>query len=247
MRLSVSTSTNGHSGAACQTSLTGTRVPRPAWKGLRCEQLNLQPTPPGSGYRGVDNGHNTSSWGGAVLPGPDGKYHMWAAEITEHCGISAWVQNSRVVRATSDHIGGPYERTQVVWEVFAHEPEVVPGPNGEYVMYFTANPRSTHGFCNCCRDNTGPCDGSTGPGDCPGGTDEGHSYMSHTVDPVNGNWSDPVQIFKDYDGAIRTSELLLLYLTAPAAVSNLACLNSDQLRVSEFTRRRHQLRARDSA
>ena len=34
---------------------------------------------------------------------------------------------------------------QVVWEVFAHEPEVVPAPGGEYVMYYTANPRSEHG------------------------------------------------------------------------------------------------------
>lgn len=174
---------------------------RPAWKGLRCELLNLKPTPPGSGYRGVDDGHNTSSWGGAVLPGPDGKYHMWAAEITEHCGIGAWVKNSRIIRATSDSISGPYTRTQVVWEVFAHEPDVVPGPDGEYIMYFTANPRSEHGWCDCCRAGEGPCDGSTGSSDCPGGSPgEGASYMSHTKDPVNGNWSEPVQIFKDYMG-----------------------------------------------
>jgi hypothetical protein len=49
---------------------------RPAWKGRRCETLALQPATKGAGYRGVDNGHNTSSWGGAVLPGPDGKWHM---------------------------------------------------------------------------------------------------------------------------------------------------------------------------
>jgi hypothetical protein len=70
---------------------------------------------------------------------------------------------------------------QVVWEVFAHEPEVVPGPDGEYVMYFTANPRSARGDCKCCRDGEGPCDGSTGPGDCPSSRpSEGASYMSHT-------------------------------------------------------------------
>ena len=97
---------------------------------------------------------------------------MWAAEMTEHCGIGAWVQNSRVIRATADSPGGSYTRTQVVWEVFAHEPEVVPGPDGEYVMYYTANPRSEHGYCNCCRPGHGPCDGSTGPGDCPGGAND---------------------------------------------------------------------------
>ena len=34
--------------------------------------LNLLPPTRGAGYRGMDGGHNTSSWGGAVLRGPDG-------------------------------------------------------------------------------------------------------------------------------------------------------------------------------
>ena len=66
---------------------------RPAWKGHRCEQLNLLKPTRGAGYRGTDNGRNTSSWGGASLKGPDGKYHLWAAEMTEHCGIGTWQQN----------------------------------------------------------------------------------------------------------------------------------------------------------
>jgi len=136
---------------------------------------------------------------------------MWAAEMTEHCGIGAWVQNSRIIRATADSPGGVYTRTQVVQEVFSHEPEVVPGPNGEYVMYFTANPRSQHGDCNCCRVGHGPCDGSTGPGDCPAkGPSEGASYMSHTKDPVNGNWSDPVQILSSYHGGDTNFAPLIL-------------------------------------
>ena len=40
---------------------------RPAWTGHRCEKLALSPATRGAdGYRGVDGGHNTSSWGGAV-------------------------------------------------------------------------------------------------------------------------------------------------------------------------------------
>ena len=64
-------------------SSSGECACRPAWKGERCEQLDLLPPVRGAGYRGVDDGHNTSSWGGAVLKGPDGTYHMWAAEMTE--------------------------------------------------------------------------------------------------------------------------------------------------------------------
>lgn len=195
-----------------QCSSNGTCKCRSAWKGFRCETLNLLPSVKGSGYRGIDNNHNTSSWGGAVLLGPDNKYHMWAAEMTEHCGIGAWAQNSRIIHATSDTEGGSFKRTQVVWEVFSHEPEVVPGPNGEFIMYFTAQLRSPHGLCNCCRTGHGPCDGSTGPGDCSGDPNVGDSdpsWMSYTMDP-NGNWSKPAQIFSKYHGSDTNFAPLIL-------------------------------------
>jgi len=141
-----------------------------------------------------------------VLPGSDGLYHMWAAEMTEHCGIGAWSQNSRIVHATSKEPQGPYERQNVVYEVFSHEPEVVPGPDGEYVMFFTASLRSEHGDCNCCREGT-PCDGSTGPSDCPDDVfqqqrrlNSDPSWMSFTLDP-NSNFSEPQPIFADYTGS----------------------------------------------
>lgn len=184
---------------------------RPAWKGKRCELLNLQAPTRGAGYRGTDGGHNTSSWGGAVLKGSDGLYHMWAAEMTEHCGIGTWNQNSRVIHATSKTAGGAYTRKDVTWEVFSHEPEVIAGPDGEYIMYFTADLRSEHGLCNCCRPGHGPCDGSTGQGDCGNsfnsssskGALKKHSssdsYMSFTKDP-NGKWTTPTKIFADYTG-----------------------------------------------
>lgn len=74
----------------------------PAWSGKRCETLELLPATRGAGYRGLDGGKNTSSWGGAVLRDDSGKYHMWAAEMTDHCGIGAWAQNSRIIRAVAD-------------------------------------------------------------------------------------------------------------------------------------------------
>ena len=77
----------------------------------------------------------------------------------------------------------------MTWEVFSHEPEVVPAPGGHFVMYFTAQLRSAHGLCNCCRPGHGPCDGSTGTGDCghealaSGDSLGSGSYMSYTTDP----------------------------------------------------------------
>lgn len=46
---------------------------RPQWEGRRCETLALLPARRGAGYRAVDGGHNTSSWGGAILRADDGK------------------------------------------------------------------------------------------------------------------------------------------------------------------------------
>jgi hypothetical protein len=41
---------------------------RSAWSGHRCQTLATLPARKGAGYRGEDNGHNTSSWGVSGRP-----------------------------------------------------------------------------------------------------------------------------------------------------------------------------------
>ena len=36
----------------------------------------------------------------------DGVYHMFVAEMSEHCGLFSWTSQSRIVRATSPTPGG---------------------------------------------------------------------------------------------------------------------------------------------
>ena len=74
------------------------------------------------------------------------------------CGIDAWTTNSHVVHATSKHAGGPYVRQEEVWPRFAHEPNVVRAPTGEWVMTFVAWPVGTKpsAACNCTDGNTLP-------------------------------------------------------------------------------------------
>lgn len=188
---------------------------RAAWSGHRCETLLTLPARRGAGYHGIDDGRNTSSWGAAVLRGHnDGLYHMWVSELAEHCGIGAWQQNSRIVHATSTTADGTYTRREVTWPVFAHTPSVVPGPSGEIVMYFTADfEAGGRGACQCCRARHGPCDGSTGPGDCPPGESarvgRSGTYMSWTVDPNGGSWSKPEKLFSHRGGDTNFSPLLL--------------------------------------
>ena len=212
---------------------------RPQWSGDRCETLRLGAATRGAGYRAVDDGHNTSSWGGAVLlDETTGTYHMYASEMTAHCGIGAWAQNSRVIHATSSTPGGTYERKGVVWGVFSHEPMMARAPTGEYVMYFTSSlENATVGTCDCCAAGRSKCDGSTGPGDCPGTTttttatsttstttttsttgglggrvgvgDSDPTWMSYASSP-DGPWSEPKRVFADWHGSDTNFAPLIL-------------------------------------
>eukprot|EP01065_Artemidia_motanka_P032271 TRINITY_DN39295_c0_g1_i1.p1 TRINITY_DN39295_c0_g1~~TRINITY_DN39295_c0_g1_i1.p1 ORF type:complete len:479 (+),score=107.59 TRINITY_DN39295_c0_g1_i1:64-1437(+) len=167
------------------------------WTGTGCGQLTLQPSPRDLGYQGND-GDKVVSWGGSVLVGDDGTYHMYAAEIVGNCGMNVWLSNSRVIHATSpDPRTTPFKRVGVVHEVFAHEPIAARAPTGEYVVYFTAthpsDPLPVKGGKEC----TG-CAHGVSPASC--GTDANRNasvnlptYMVYSSDP-NGPWSDPVML-----------------------------------------------------
>lgn len=132
------------------------------------------------------------------MKGDDGLWHLWAAEMTEHCGINAWAGNSRIIHATSSSANGQYTRKEQVWEAFAHEPEVIRAPSGEFVMFFTYKPNYTSP-CHCKY-------GSTGPHDCPSNhknktatlrADLMATWMSYSKS-ANGPWSTPSLIWPDW-------------------------------------------------
>ena len=78
----------------------------PQFKGTTCGVFNFVPLDlnQGTGLRTIDttNGEQVSSWGGSVHLADDGRYHMWAAEMTNGVGIKAWITNSQVVHAVAD-------------------------------------------------------------------------------------------------------------------------------------------------
>lgn len=174
-----------------------------AWTGGQCDRFNFAPLSNNTG-RGLrtreQNGTYSSSWGGSVLLGEDGLYHMWASEMTYSTGIKAWLTNSQIIHAVADDPTRPFafRRTDVIHGVFAHEPTVSRSPTGEWVMYFTSNygerpgtqcaPPCTCGFngtsCLQCL-NDQQCDASP---QAPLS-----SFMSYALSP-NGPWSDPVHV-----------------------------------------------------
>ena len=117
----------------------------PQFKGDACDAFNFAPLDisKGEGLRTIRHpGYvQVSSWGGSVLLDDDNVMHMWAAEMTDSTGIKAWLTNSQVVHAVANNSAKPFhfQRNEVVWPVFSHEPTVSRAPTGEFVMYFTTN------------------------------------------------------------------------------------------------------------
>ena len=107
----------------------------PGWRGETCGELALTPASKNAGYRRVctkgtnlydptdrsqycddspDGGNGLSSWGASIVKGPDQLYHMFVAEMSDHCGLFSWTSQSRVIRATSPTPGGRYTFREVV-------------------------------------------------------------------------------------------------------------------------------------
>lgn len=128
----------------CNTT-TGRCSCLPAWIGPDCGVLHLLPASHGAGLH-APNGPspNTSSWGGSVAFDPtSGRWQMYAAEMVNGCGIGAWEQNSRIVRASSATGGGVYTVDEVIRPAFAHEPVLARAPNGDHLLYHIGAPNSS--------------------------------------------------------------------------------------------------------
>jgi hypothetical protein len=132
------------------------------WVGLRCGELALGAVDRAHpGYRGRDPGTlaNVSTWGAPMLQDEGtGLWHAWLSEMTHECGINSWKTNSQIVHATAAAPQGPWDRREVVVAEFAHEPDVVRGPSGEWVMVYSGFPlpnASDHCRANCSQGSTG--------------------------------------------------------------------------------------------
>lgn len=182
----------------------------PGWTGQHCGVLDLLPAA-GSGktFAGATAGLNllsaagnwTSTWGGSVVKGRDGNFHMFAAMMQEHCGINAWLQNSVVLHAVSTTATGRYAPREIIAPVFSHEPIAAIAPTGETVLFYTTTValHRTPTVCKTCTD----CVGGNSSMDCPPDWDaQGRdwsvplpTYMMYTSDPgMEKGWSAPVLI-----------------------------------------------------
>ena len=160
---------------------------------LGCSTLSLLPATRGAGLHTVDGGRNTSSWGGSVLRDEaTGTYHMFASEITQHCGIGSWTYNSRIVHATSSTPLGGFQREGEFAGVFSHEPIAVRDPTTlEWAVFYTSSIPSGRPVCNCSDgSSTASCER------LPKFGRQGPTFVTWASSPA-GPWSTPLQLFSE--------------------------------------------------
>lgn len=125
----------------------------PGWMGGNCSVLDLRPASPIGAYGWSPN---VSSWGGNAVE-YEGQYHLFAAEMFNHCGLAHWGTNSQIMHAVSGSPAGPYKRVETVVGSFAHNPEVVytPGGGNATFVLFHITHHDPVDIPDCTTDPTG--------------------------------------------------------------------------------------------
>ena len=103
-----------------------------------------------------------------------------------------------MVHATASSYDGPYSFSDVVTAPFAHEPNAVRSPEGDWVVFMTMR-HPAGGAANCTPATSGseqlaakPSSASPSRALLP---EPRHTYMTHSPGP-GGPWAEPVLVLK---------------------------------------------------
>jgi len=117
-----------------------------AWKGVRCEALNLVPLSPLRVEQGAYRPGFHTSWGANIQRShEDGLYHMFVSEMKGNCTLTSWIPNSQVVHAVSESLTGRFTFKEVLFDTFHHNPRLAVANDGTYLLYMIGGAHST-----CC-------------------------------------------------------------------------------------------------
>eukprot|EP00041_Stephanoeca_diplocostata_P018984 m.402477 g.402477 ORF g.402477 m.402477 type:complete len:363 (+) comp21179_c0_seq3:120-1208(+) len=123
------------------------------WTGQNCSILNLGE---GQNIKAFDRPKNQSSWGGSVIWGDDGLYHMYAADMTKHCGLNSWQSNSAIRHLVSETPEGPFTPREIVQGAFSHNPTVHKTADGHFVIFHIGAGSTKKPIVNSCTNGTTP-------------------------------------------------------------------------------------------
>jgi hypothetical protein len=86
-------------------------------------------------------------WGGSMVKGPDGKFHLLYSRWPRELGHKAWVTHSEIANAVSDSPTGPYQHVDValtvrgrdLWDGMCTHNPTVHKFDGKYYLYYMGN------------------------------------------------------------------------------------------------------------
>lgn len=112
----------------------------------KAKSFQLWPTVKKGGIKGED----FSTWGGSVVKGEDGRYHMFVSAFENDCGLSSWEYNSKIVRASSESPLGPFEIEETVVTAMSHNPTIRKTKDGSYYLFFIGEPKTEEEIIEDC-------------------------------------------------------------------------------------------------
>lgn len=118
------------------------------WGGSDCSVFRFQPAPVAAAY-GLSP--KVTAWGGLPVL-LDNTYHLLVTEIVNHCGLTAWGSNSRVIHATSNNLLGPYTYQNEAIPVWSHNPHIIVDRSSGtpvYLLFHIGSGDATSGIKNC--------------------------------------------------------------------------------------------------
>ena len=174
------------SGGAC--------VCDPGWTASDCRSLALLPLaePAQQAYCH----YNDSTWGGSVIRGGDGTYHLFFSEMSNNCSLHDYGRVSRIAHATASQPQGPFVRRGIALPAFAHNPQIVRDPTDGTYLLFHIGDTVAESCVPDCRGGGGD-DTSAGEGTllCP---DKGHgTSVAFSASPW-GPWTRVPYVLPQY-------------------------------------------------
>eukprot|EP00911_Craspedida_sp_UC1_P000698 UC1_evm4s531 len=162
----------------------------PGWTGTTCGALDLvSPASVVPAYPPPGDSALVTSWGGSILNDQSqSRYWMVASEMTNSCGMNTWTTNSRIISAVASVPEGPYTRSQVLMEPFAHNPVVSRAPDGTYIIFHIGcGTGGSGGLSSCTNCSNGVTIDCPTPGETVACDDKSTNILySKTLD---GPWS----------------------------------------------------------
>jgi hypothetical protein len=78
---------------------------------------------------------NTTSWGGNILLGSDGRYHLFVSAMGGGRGLSSWISNSQIDHGIADDPMDSFEKVGTALEREAHNASPIRAQNGSWLLF----------------------------------------------------------------------------------------------------------------